>query len=396
MGRYCEHRYLCGSCDHLRNPSNARLSSKCFATSGRKAASLPGLEDLSEAFGSESSTQAELEILKSRSVIGTAVTNLNLTTVAEPLFFPIIGDFMHRRFKTSADSPFASAPLGLGSFAWGGESINVTRFNTGDAFRGENFILTVDSEGSFTLEQGDFGISLTGEVGKLLTSDGIELFVSDLSARSATQFEVSDNAWLKTVQNVRADLSVSEVGRQSGIIRINYQNVDADIAEATVNEIAKIYVDQNIRRLSAEAENSLNFMREQIPFVQRDLERAETAFNKFASENQSIDVTVENEAILNQLVELDTRIQEVELQQVELNRRFTANHPNVIAAEQQYRRFYRSAHGSTVKLSHCRIPSKNYSACGAMWKLPVKFTNFFSTKHRKWRWREPVPLAMFV
>ena len=50
-------------------------------------------------------------------------------------------------------------------------------------------------------------------------------------------------------------------------------------------------------------------MREQIPFVQRDLERAESAFNKFASENQSIDVTAENEAILEQLVELDTRIQ---------------------------------------------------------------------------------------
>ena len=302
-----------------------------------KAASLPGLEDLSEAFGSESSTQAELEILKSRSVVGTAVTNLNLTTVAEPNFFPIIGDFMHRRFKMSADSPFASAPFGLGSFAWGGESINVTRFNAGDAFRGENFTLTFDNEGSFTLEQGDFGISLTGEVGKLLSSDGIELFVSDLRAKSGTQFEISDNAWLKTVQNVGAALSVNEVGRQSGIIRINYQNFDADIAEATVNEIAKIYVDQNIRRLSAEAENSLNFMREQIPFVQRDLERAETAFNKFASENQSIDVTVENEAILDQLVALDTRIQEVELQQVELNRRFTANHPNVIAAEQQYR-----------------------------------------------------------
>ena len=77
-------------------------------------------------------------------------------------------------------------------------------------------------------------------------------------------------------------------------------------------------------------------MRE-IPFVRRDLERAETAFNKFASENKSIDVTVENEAILNQLVELDTRIQEVELEQLELNRRFTANHPNVIATEQQYR-----------------------------------------------------------
>ena len=302
-----------------------------------KVASLPGLEDLTEAFGSESSTQAELEILKSRSVIGTAVTNLNLTTVVEPRFFPIIGDFMHRRFKASSEMPFASAPFGLRRFAWGGESIKVTRFNVGRAFRGEKFTLTVESETSFTLEHEDYGLSVTGEVGKLLTSEGMELFVSALSAESGTQFEISDKAWLKTVKNVGAALSASEVGRQSGIIRINYQNFDADIAEAIVNEIAQIYVDQNISRLSAEAENSLNFMREQIPFVQRDLKRAENAFNKFASENQSIDVTVENEAILNQLVELDTRIQEVELQQVELNRRFTANHPNVIAAEQQYR-----------------------------------------------------------
>jgi tyrosine-protein kinase Etk/Wzc len=98
------------------------------------------------------------------------------------------------------------------------------------------------------------------------------------------------------------------------------------------NEIARVYVDQNIRRLSAEAENSLNFMREQIPFIQRDLDRAEAAFNSYASENQSIDVSAENQAVLSQLVELDTRIQELELERVELNRRFTQNHPNVLAA----------------------------------------------------------------
>ena len=302
-----------------------------------KSASLPGLEDLSEAFGSESSTQAELEILKSRSVVGSAVTSLNLATVAEPKFFPVIGDFMHRRFMASREAPFASAPFGLRSYAWGGESISVTRFEPGDALVGESFVLTATGSNQFKLEQEDFGISLTGEVGTMLNSDGVTLFVKSLSAENGTQFEITKKAWLKTVQNVGAALSVSEVGRQSGIIRISYQDVDADTAEELVNEISEIYVDQNIRRLSAEAEYSLIFMREQIPFVQRDLELAETAFNKFASENQSIDVTVENEAILNQLVELDTRIQEVELEQVELNRRFTANHPNVIAAEQQYR-----------------------------------------------------------
>ena len=144
-------------------------------------------------------------------------------------------------------------------------------------------------------------------------------------------------SWLKVVQDIGSALSVSEAGRQSGIIRINYRDIDADRAELITDEIARVYVDQNIRRLSAEAENSLTFMRDQIPFIQRDLQLAEEAFNTFASENQSIDVSAENQAVLSQLVELDTRIQELELERVELNRRFTANHPNVLAAEEQYR-----------------------------------------------------------
>ena len=303
-----------------------------------KAASLPGLEDLSEAFGSESSTQAELEILKSRSVVGTAVTNLNLATLAEPVVFPIIGNFLHRSFNPTSANPLAPAPLGTRSFAWGGESIAVSRLEVNGALLGEPLIITVQAGDAFTLQNDDFGIELSGTVGELLSSEAVTIFVTELVGAEGTRFEVSKQAWLKAVQDVGSTLSVSEVGRQSGIIRINYQNTDPDAAENIVDEIANVYVEQNIHRLSAEAENSLTFMREQIPFVQRDLERAEAAFNKFASENQSIDVTAENEAILEQLVELDTRIQEVELQQVELNRRFTANHPNVIAAEEQYRR----------------------------------------------------------
>ena len=117
-----------------------------------KAASLPGLEDLSEAFGSESSTQAEIEILKSRSVVGTAATNLNLTSRAEPVFFPIIGDFMHRRFQPTDNSPIASALLGMRSFAWGGESIAVSRLEVHGELLGEPLILTVQGDNAFTLK----------------------------------------------------------------------------------------------------------------------------------------------------------------------------------------------------------------------------------------------------
>ena len=301
-----------------------------------KAASLPGLEDLSEAFGSESSTQAELEIIKSRSVVGTAVENLNLTISAEPNLFPAIGNFFSRRYTSLDESTTASPVLGLSAYGWGGEQIVVDRFDVPASLENMTFTLEAGTNGSYTLRS-DEGVAARGQVGESLSIGEVELFVSKLTARSGTQFSLEKRSWLGVVQGIGASLSVSEAGRQSGIIRISYRDTDPDRAEAIVDEIAKVYVDQNIRRLSAEAENSLNFMRDQIPFIQRDLQRAEEAFNTFASENQSIDVTAENQAVLSQLVELDTRIQELELERVELNRRFTSNHPNVLAAEEQYK-----------------------------------------------------------
>ena len=302
-----------------------------------KTASLPGLEDLAEAFASESSTQAELEIIKSRSVIGASVDNLELTTTVAPKYFPYIGDFLARRYAPTDDAAFRAPPLGLKAYAWGGEMIEVGRLEVDRSLRGESLILVAGNEGAFKVTTENRGVLLEGVAGETAVSELVTVFVAKLAARPGTEFQLSKRGWLKVVQSIQGGLSVSEAGRQSGIIRISYRDENPDRAEAIVDEVARVYVDQNISRLSAEAENSLNFMREQIPYIQRDLQEAEAAFNQFASENQSIDVSAENQAVLTQLVELDTRIQELELQRVELNRRFTSNHPNVIAAEEQYR-----------------------------------------------------------
>lgn len=301
-----------------------------------KTPSLPGLEDLSEAFGSESSTEAEIEIIRSRSVVGTAITNLSFTTDAEPLFFPIFGNFSHRLYEGSAERPIASAPLGLYGYAWGGEAIQISIFEVSTKLKNEDFVLTKLDGATYALSNDEFGIEVTGEVGVPLTMDNITLLVDEIKGLVGSRYLLTNNEWLETVQDVGEDLYVTEVGKQSGIIRIQYRHSDPDLAESMADEISQVYVRQNIRRLSAEAESSLIFLREQLPYVLTELKEAEKRFNDFASENQSIDVSVENEALLNQLVELDTLIQEVELNRVELNRRFTTSHPNVKAAEEQY------------------------------------------------------------
>ncbi len=47
--------------------------------------------------GESSSSDTEIEIMKSRKVIGGMVEKLNLTTQVEPNYFPLIGGYLARR-----------------------------------------------------------------------------------------------------------------------------------------------------------------------------------------------------------------------------------------------------------------------------------------------------------
>ena len=136
-----------------------------------KAASLPGLEELSEAFGSESSTQAELEILKSRSVVGDAVTNLKLTTRVDPYFFPVIGDYSFRNFSSSEARQYSTAPFNLRQYAWGGESLVVGLFETSQRSLAKTFWITYLGGKDFLIEETTLQLSERGQLNELLKTE---------------------------------------------------------------------------------------------------------------------------------------------------------------------------------------------------------------------------------
>src|SRR5690606_41567138 len=101
----------------------------------------------SEMFATSSPAVTEIELLKSRQVIGQAVDNLKLTIVAEPKFFPVIGPFMNRRFQAEPEQPVAGAFLGFDSFAWGGERIDVFQLEVPPAYEGEHLVLVTGDNG---------------------------------------------------------------------------------------------------------------------------------------------------------------------------------------------------------------------------------------------------------
>lgn len=263
-----------------------------------------GFSDVSSMLGKESPSATEIELIKSRITIGTAVDNLNLDIEVKPNHFPLIGDFIARRFKPDAQNPVANPWFGLHRFAWGGEILKLSELELPQELLGRKLTLVSGEAGNFTLQDEDENLLFKSQVGQVYDQNGIKLQVEALRANLGTTFSIVRVPRLTSILNYQNALNVAERGKESGIIGLAIESTVPAKAIQILNEIARLYVRQNIERTSAEAAQSLEFLKDQLPQVRKDLEKAETALNQFQIRSKSIDISLEAKAILDQIVDL--------------------------------------------------------------------------------------------
>lgn len=289
--------------------------------------SVPGLDDMAGMFESSSEAVTEIELLKSRSVIGEAVDSLNLNIVAEPNLFPVIGGKFFRGFVAEKPNDLAEPLFGASSYAWGGESINIFRFDVPNALEGEEFELIAELNNKYQLLNPEGETILTGTVGQDEVKGFYNITVRTLNARPGTSFTLVKNNRYRTVVELQQEISASEKGKDSGIITLAYEHKLAHHAEKVLDKVSQIYVRRNVERNSAEAKKSLDFLEVQLPEVKKQLEGSEQRFNDYQKQRQSINITLETQGVLEQVVALETKLQELELKRLELSRKFKKNHP---------------------------------------------------------------------
>ena len=286
-----------------------------------------GFSDIGSMLGKESPSATEIELIKSRKNIGAAVDNLKLDIQVQPNYFPLVGEFIYRRFKPTPESNLATPWLGAKSFAWGGEKLKIAELTLPQTLLGKQLTLVSGEGESFTLLDDDDNLLVKCQVGQVCNENNIKLKVDSLVANPGTTFSVSRSPRLTTILNYQYALDVTERGKESGMIGLSLDSTEPAKAITILNEIAHLYVKQNIDRTSAEAAQSLSFLKDQLPQVRKDLEKAENALNAFQIRSKSIDISLEAKAILDQIVALDTSISTLKLQQAEMDRRYTPQHP---------------------------------------------------------------------
>ncbi|MBJ6137326.1 polysaccharide biosynthesis tyrosine autokinase [Marinobacter litoralis] len=270
-----------------------------------------------------SSTSTEVEILRSRLILGQVVDQTDLDVAIIPNTWPVIGDWLLRKGVRRPDFSEGSADV------WAGDTLRISEWVTSHNSQTLQFTLRSEGNGRYTLLTNEGDALGQGIVGQKLTVDQpwIELTVSELSAPSGATFTVVKKSRLAAIRGLLNRLETLTLGKDTGMLRLELTGPDQRELVTSLNATTEVFLTQNIARQAAEADKSLEFLEEQAPKVREQLNEAENRLNEYRLQSDSIDLSFETQNALNSLVSIEASLNELQLQETELARRFTPNHP---------------------------------------------------------------------
>jgi len=293
------------------------------------------LGDAGALFDVKTPASAEIEILRSRKVIGQAVDETRLDIDAEPRYIPVIGSWLARHSKRLSEPGL----LGMGGYVSGTEKILVTTFEVPRSLEAKPFKLIAKGGGRYQVTRSDWAAPIAGTVGTLLQANTpagpMELMVNELTGKPGAEFRLARYSRIVTIEELQAQLVLAERGRQSGVISASLQDADPVKLAATLNAIGTEYVRQNVERKAAEAQKALSFLDVQLPLYKRQLEASEEIYNNFRNRKGTVAFDDEAKLILETSADRQNKLLEAQQRRRELETRFTPNHPSVQALDQQ-------------------------------------------------------------
>ncbi len=294
------------------------------------------LNEVSSLFETKKAAIAEMELLRSRTVITPAVDKLRLYIAVQPNYFPVAGNWLAERAERRLSEP---GLFGWGGYVWGAERLDVSLFDVPEALQNRAFSVTVTGEQRFRVEEDDHHIAFDGAVGQTLMAaapDGaIALRVDRLDARPGARFTLRRSSRLNAIESIQRALKITEEGKQSGVIEVKLQGQNARTVHAILSEIGAEYMRQNLARKTEEAEKSLAFLNRQLPELKQQLEKAEAQYNMFRNAHGTVDLNEEARIGLQRAAAAKTRRLELLQKKTELLTRFTSRHPMLIGVNMQ-------------------------------------------------------------
>ncbi|HEO1823746.1 TPA: polysaccharide biosynthesis tyrosine autokinase [Acinetobacter baumannii] len=309
---------------YLRVTPNTYSVDALVQVEDSKGASAALLGDLSQMIEQKSPAQAEIEILKSRLVLGSVIKDLHLNIQVSSTE----NTFSHRLLNdTDYKTEYTKNSV---IFKDGLKSFEIRQFEIPAYYLDRTLQLNFDKQSLRLTDPNTEEVILTLPLNQLNHVTGpqgawkVSIFTKD---QFETTYNITSLSIPAAVNAISANYSVAERGKLTGVLGLNYQGQDKEHITKVLNAILATYSAQNIERRSAESAQTLKFLDEQLPDLKKQLDDAERQFNKFRQQYNTVDVTKESELYLTQSITLETKKAELEQKQAEMAAKYTAEHP---------------------------------------------------------------------
>lgn len=276
---------------------------------------------LSAEQGRRSSFDTEIHVIRSRLVLAPVVDRLDAGTRAIPLRAPVIGDLLARRALPGV------AALLPDAYQRPGDYLTLESLTVSDALIGAQFTLRITGPEKFEVT-GPRLSWMEGSVGEPVDlGSEARLRVAEIGAPEEREYTLLKEPMRDSVARLREDLVVSE-RESSGVVDFSFTSEEPDFSVMVVNAVVDSYRAQNLQRRSAELDQSITFIENKLPDIRRDLEEATAELFAYREKQDNLELSLGTQELLDQLVQIQSRLEELEFQEQQLAQRLTPNHPD--------------------------------------------------------------------
>jgi tyrosine-protein kinase Etk/Wzc len=312
----------------------------------------------------------EMELLRSRLVLGAAVDAVQANVDARPLRTPLVGAALARaQARLAAFGIGTAAPV---------PRIELAAFGLPPAFEDERFVLTAGAPGRYILSGPGLARPSAGTVGETLHAalpgGALVLQVKALEAAEGERFALIRHNRLETIDALQRNIEIELRGKQTNVIGVALEGNEPVRVAAIVSAIGRAYLSNNGASRAAEAAQRAAVIEAELPALQRELEAAESRYNATRRNHGTVDSQEEGKTLLQRSVLAQERIVTLRQRRDELAARFTPEHPEMLAVAEQLH----GAEGqlAEIKAAMDRIPKVEQDVAGLSRDLKVRTDAF--------------------
>lgn len=115
--------------------------------------------------------------------------------------------------------------------------------------------------------------------------------------------------------------------QRGGLLEFRIQDTDKNRAVQILQEANNAYLNQNVKRQSEEARNSINFLDENIARIEQSLTNSIDKLNNFKEDALLYDISIEAKATLENLNLIEQELSNLEIKETEISQSYKIDHP---------------------------------------------------------------------